>query len=349
MTQETSSHGLTYREAGVDIDAGSELVRRIRGDVAATHRPEVLTGLGGFSGLFELPVGDYQRPVLVSGTDGVGTKLKLAIETGRHHGIGVDLVAMCVNDIVVSGAEPLFFLDYYATGQLDVDVAEQVIRGISEGCRRAGASLVGGETAEMPGMYGESDYDLAGFAVGIVERDGIIDGSRAAPGDALIALPSSGIHANGYSLVRRILEATGTSLESPLAGRALADTLLEPTRIYVRPILDLVRELDVRALCHVTGGGIPDNLPRVLPDGVTAHIDTGSWEWPLVFQWLQEKGGIADAEMRRTFNVGVGMLAVIPAERADDAIAALNRRGEDAWQIGHLTATGDDGERVVFK
>ncbi len=348
MSHDTTNHGLTYRDAGVDIDAGSELVRRISGDVAATHRPEMLTGLGGFSGLFELPIGDYQHPVLVSGTDGVGTKLKLAIETGRHHGIGVDLVAMCVNDIVVSGAEPLFFLDYYATGQLDVDVAEQVIRGISEGCRRAGAGLVGGETAEMPGMYAADHYDLAGFAVGIVERDAIIDGRKAQAGDALIALPSSGLHANGYSLVRRVLSESGTSLEAPLAGRALADTLLEPTRIYVRPVLDLARNLEVRALCHITGGGLPENIPRVLPAGLAARIDSASWEWPLIFQWLQEKGNIAEAEMRRTFNLGVGMVAAVPAAEVDDALAALNRRGESAWQLGELVATGDDGEQVLF-
>jgi phosphoribosylformylglycinamidine cyclo-ligase len=348
VSEETTPEGLTYRDAGVDIDAGSELVRRVSGDVAATHRSGMLSGLGGFSGLFELPVADYRNPVLVSGTDGVGTKLKLAIETGRHHGIGIDLVAMCVNDIVVSGAEPLFFLDYYATGKLDVEVAAEVIRGISEGCRRAGAGLIGGETAEMPGMYAEGHYDLAGFAVGIVERDRIIDGARAQAGDALIALASSGIHSNGYSLVRRVLEQTTTSLESPLAGRALADILLEPTRIYVRPVLELVRTQDVRALCHVTGGGLTDNLPRVLPDGLAARIDTASWGWPLVFQWLQEKGGIDDAEMRRTFNCGVGMVAVVPAEAADDALAALARQGENAWQLGTLAPLEETGEQVVF-
>jgi len=347
VSQDTNASGLTYRQAGVDIEAGSELIRRVGADVAATQRPGMLTGLGGFSGLFELPVNDYRHPVLVSGTDGVGTKLKLAIESGRHQGVGIDLVAMCVNDIIVSGAEPLFFLDYYATGQLNIDVAEQVIRGISEGCRRAGAGLVGGETAEMPGMYAEGHYDLAGFAVGVVERDAIIDGRRVETNDALVALGSSGVHSNGYSLVRRVLDETSVSLEAPLAGRALADTLLEPTRIYVRPVLDLVHRFDVRALCHVTGGGLPENLPRVLPEGLGARIDTHSWDWPIIFQWLQDKGGISDIEMRCTFNLGVGMVAVVPGDVVDDVLSALNQRGETAWQLGVIEPQRDD-QRVRF-
>lgn len=349
MSDNQDRQGLTYRDAGVDIDAGNELVRRIGPDVAATRRPGMLGALGGFGGLFELPIDRYRNPVLVSGTDGVGTKLKLAIETGRHDGIGIDLVAMCVNDVVVTGAEPLFFLDYYATGALDVDVAEAVIRGIAEGCRRAGAGLVGGETAEMPGMYAPGHYDLAGFCVGVVERDRIIDGARVCPGDSIIALASSGVHSNGYSLVRRVLEASGTPVEQPLAGRTLADQLLEPTRIYVRPMLRVIEETDVRAVCHITGGGLPENLPRVLPDGVAARIDTRSWQWPAVFSWLQERGGIANAEMYRTFNCGIGMVAVVPAEQEQHALDVLTAAGERAWVAGRIEPAPADGTRVTLE
>ncbi|MCS4503597.1 phosphoribosylformylglycinamidine cyclo-ligase [Arhodomonas aquaeolei] len=339
--------GLTYRDAGVDIDAGAELVRRISGAVAATQRPEVLGGLGGFGGLFELPVERYRRPVLVSGTDGVGTKLKLAIETGRHDGIGIDLVAMCVNDVVVAGAEPLYFLDYYATGALDVDVAEQVVRGIAEGCRQAGAALIGGETAEMPGMYAAGHYDLAGFCVGIVEREGIIDGHRAGEGDALIGVASSGVHSNGYSLVRRVIEHTGARLDMPFAdGLSLGEALLAPTRIYVRPTLALIDAVPVHAICHVTGGGLPENLPRVLPQGTAARVDTASWHWPAVFDWLQGNGSIDEAEMYRTFNCGIGMVYAVPEASVDDALACLQAHGERAWRIGGVVADKSDGPRV---
>jgi len=348
VAENRPASGLTYRDSGVDIDAGAELVRRIGADVAATRRPGMLGGLGGFGGLFELPVDRFRRHVLVSGTDGVGTKLKLAIETGRHAGIGIDLVAMCVNDVVVSGAEPLFFLDYYATGRLDVDVAESVIRGIAEGCRRAGAGLIGGETAEMPGMYAEGHYDLAGFCVGIAERDALIDGSRARPGDRLIALASSGVHSNGYSMVRRILSDSGASLDSDLEGAPLGDRLLEPTRIYVRPVLDALARVDIRTLCHITGGGLPENLPRVLPDGVGAVIDQGSWRWPAVFDWLRKTGGIADTEMYRTFNCGVGMVMAVPARQAQQTADLMNAAGETAWQLGELVPVDAGAPRVAF-
>ncbi|PWG61075.1 phosphoribosylformylglycinamidine cyclo-ligase [Sediminicurvatus halobius] len=348
MANGSDDQGLTYRDAGVDIDAGAALVDRIKGAVASTRRPGVLGGLGGFGGLFELPLDRYRQPVLVSGTDGVGTKLRLALETGQHDGIGIDLVAMCVNDVVVAGAEPLFFLDYYATGHLDVDVAERVIRGIAAGCREAGAGLIGGETAEMPGMYGPGDYDLAGFCVGIVERDAILDGSAVRPGDRLIAAASSGIHANGFSLVRRVLEREPGALERTLEGRPLAEWLLAPTRIYVRPALRLIAECEVHALCHITGGGLPENLPRVLPPGVAAHIDAGSWERPAVFRWLQEAGGIADGEMWRTFNCGVGMVFVVPEAEEQRALASLRDAGERAWSLGRIEPRPEGAPAVRF-
>ncbi|SEO67368.1 phosphoribosylformylglycinamidine cyclo-ligase [Aquisalimonas asiatica] len=339
--------GLTYRDAGVDIDAGNSLVDRIRPAVARTQRPEVLGGLGGFGGLFALPTDRYRQPVLVSGTDGVGTKLKLAIETGRHDGIGVDLVAMCANDILVSGAEPLFFLDYYATGRLDVDVAAAVVEGIARGCEQAGAALVGGETAEMPGMYAEGHYDLAGFCVGIVERDAIVDGSRVQPGDALIALGSSGPHSNGYSLVRRVIEHSGASLDEDLDGQPLGAALMAPTRIYARAIRALMAEVDIHAMSHITGGGLPENLPRTLPEGCGAVIDTSSWVWPPVFRWLQTRGNIADAEMYRTFNCGVGMVICVPEAACDTALASLRGQGETAWRIGHVEADAASGVRFT--
>lgn len=338
--------GLTYRDAGVDIDAGTALVERIKPHVRRTSRPEVMGGLGGFGGLFRLPVDRYRDPVLVSGTDGVGTKLRLAIETGRHDGIGVDLVAMCVNDILVCGAEPLFFLDYYATGSLDVEVAATVIEGIAEGCRQAGAALIGGETAEMPGMYGSGDYDLAGFCVGVVEHDALIDGSAAADGDALIALGSSGPHSNGYSLIRKVLDVSGAELDMDLEGRPLVDVLMAPTRIYVRAVRDLIQQVPVHAMAHITGGGLPENLPRVLPDHLAAHIDSDSWTLPPVFRWLRDQGGISDAELYRTFNCGVGMVLCVPRDRVDQALKLLTDAGETAWRLGHVTSALTDEPRV---
>src|SRR6056297_2665931 len=326
----TDRSPLTYKDARVDIDAGNALVERIKPFVKATGRPGVLSGIGGFGGLFELPAG-YRRPVLVSGTDGVGTKLKLAIQTGRHDGVGVDLVAMCANDIVVLGAEPLFFLDYYATGRLEVDTAAAVIKGIAEGCRQTGAALLGGETAELPGFYEGGEYDLAGFCVGVVEHERIIDGSRVAAGHAILGIASSGLHSNGYSLARRVLERSGADGESMLEGEALFDRLLAPTRIYVKPLLALFAELEVHALAHITGGGLPENLPRVLPEGLAAVIDRGSWKRPAVFDWLQEQGGIEDAELYRTFNCGLGMAVVLPAGSADRAIELLAAHGAHAW------------------
>jgi phosphoribosylformylglycinamidine cyclo-ligase len=333
---------LTYKDAGVDIDAGNALVERIKPMVAATRRPGVLSAIGGFGGLFELPQG-YRRPVLVAGTDGVGTKLKLAIETGKHGGVGIDLVAMCANDVIVQGAEPLFFLDYYAAGKLDVDVAAAVIAGIVEGCRQAGAALLGGETAELPGFYADGDYDLAGFCVGIVEHDRIIDGSQVKAGDAIVGLASSGLHSNGYSLARKVLERSGAPHDQPLDGIALIDRLLAPTRIYVKPLLALFADIEVHALAHITGGGLPENLPRVLPEGLMATIELSSWRRPAVFDWLQSEGGIADAELYRTFNCGLGMAIVLPAAAAERAVALLAEHGEHAWIAGWIEA----GERRV--
>ena len=326
---------LTYRDAGVDIDAGNELVNRIKNTAARTRRPEVLGGLGGFGAMVSIPAG-YNEPVLVSGTDGVGTKLRLAMNVGKHDTIGIDLVAMCVNDLVVGGAEPLFFLDYYATGKLNVDVAAQVVDGIGIGCEQAGCALVGGETAEMPGMYEGEDYDLAGFCVGVVERNQIIDGSRAQAGDVLLALGSSGPHSNGYSLIRKILEVSGADLTQEMGGVTLSDALMAPTRIYVKNLLQLIREVDVRALSHITGGGLPENIPRVLPKGTVAAIDTRSWSLPPVFQWLQDAGGVADEEMYRTFNCGIGMIVCVPPNQKDLAIDTLNAMGETVWQVGVL-------------
>ena len=323
---------LTYKDAGVDIDAGNALIERIKPIVAATRRPEVLAGLGGFGGLFEL--GDrYREPVLVSGTDGVGTKLLLAQTLGRHDTIGQDLVAMCVNDILVQGAEPLFFLDYFACGKLDVDVASTVIAGIAAGCELAGAALIGGETAEMPDMYGPGEYDLAGFAVGVVEKRAILDGRAVGEDDALIALTSSGPHSNGYSLIRKVLERDP---DAELAGRPAADCLLEPTRIYVKPVRELLGEVEVRALAHITGGGLSENLPRVLPDDLAATVDTASLEPGPVFEWLESVGNISASEMRRTFNLGVGMVAVVARQDVGKTLSILRGAGERAWQIGTI-------------
>jgi phosphoribosylformylglycinamidine cyclo-ligase len=307
VNHQPQSPALSYRDAGVDIDAGNRLVDRIKPHAKRTLRPGVLSGLGGFGALFELPLDRYRQPVLVSGTDGVGTKLKLALELNQHDTIGVDLVAMCVNDVLVVGAEPLFFLDYYATSKLDVDVAAEVIKGIADGCEQAGAALVGGETAEMPGMYYDNDYDLAGFCVGVVEKTRIIDGSRVQPGDVLLALASSGPHSNGYSLIRKILTVSGAPLDDQIAdGRTLGATLLAPTRIYVKPMLKLRETLEVKAIAHITGGGLTENLPRVLPNGVKAIINTQSWRRPAIFHWLQQQGGVSETEMWRTFNCGAG-------------------------------------------
>jgi len=347
---ETAACGasLSYRDSGVDIDAGNRLVDRIKPAVARTRRPGVLGGLGGFGALFELPLDRYREPVLVSGTDGVGTKLKLAVESGIHDSIGIDLVAMCVNDIVVQGAEPLFFLDYYATGKLDLEVASAVITGIARGCELAGAALVGGETAEMPGMYSAGDYDLAGFSVGVVEKSAIIDGSAVQAGDALIGLGSSGPHSNGYSLIRRIIEVSGSKLTDTLEGRSLGDWLLAPTHIYVKPLLSLFSKLPVHALAHITGGGLTENLPRVLPPDTRAVVATSSWQRPAIFDWLQRNGNVADAEMYRTFNCGIGMVVCVAAGDAAAAIEHLAAQGEDAQLIGHIEqASGSPEVRLV--
>ncbi|MFC1684095.1 phosphoribosylformylglycinamidine cyclo-ligase [Pseudomonadota bacterium] len=340
-----ASASLSYRDAGVDIDAGNALVERIKPFVKNTFRPGVMTGLGGFGALFELPLDRYKQPVLVSGTDGVGTKLKLALELNKHDTIGIDLVAMCANDIIVTGAEPLFFLDYYATGHLELEVASDVIKGIAKGCELAGAALTGGETAEMPGMYGEGDYDLAGFCVGIVEKSKIIESSRVKPGDALIGLASSGPHSNGYSLIRKVLEVSGAKLDQELDGRPLGEALLAPTRIYVKPLLELIQQVEVHALAHITGGGLLENLPRVLPEGSKAVVDTSSWQLPAVFQWLQEQGNVEESEMLRTFNCGIGMVVCVAEADAQRTIELLNAQGETAWRLGHIEAT--DGAPVV--
>ncbi|MEN5017636.1 phosphoribosylformylglycinamidine cyclo-ligase [Erwinia sp. Eh17-17] len=344
MTDKTS---LSYKDAGVDIDAGNALVDRIKGVVKKTRRPEVMGGLGGFGALCALPQ-KYREPILVSGTDGVGTKLRLAMDLKRHDTIGIDLVAMCVNDLVVQGAEPLFFLDYYATGKLDVDTAASVITGIAEGCSQSGCALVGGETAEMPGMYHGEDYDVAGFCVGVVEKSEIIDGSKVADGDVLIALGSSGPHSNGYSLVRKILEVSKTDPETTqLEGKTLSDHLLAPTRIYVKNILSLIEQVDVHAIAHLTGGGFWENIPRVLPDNTQAVLEESSWEWPAVFGWMQQAGNVSRFEMYRTFNCGVGMVIALSPADADKAVKLMTDAGEKAWKIGVIKAS-DAEERVVI-
>jgi phosphoribosylformylglycinamidine cyclo-ligase len=338
-----TSKPLTYKDAGVDIDAGNALVERIKPLVARTARPEVLTGLGGFGGLFALSPGRYEEPVLVSGTDGVGTKLKLAQQLKRHDTIGIDLVAMCVNDVVVQGAEPLFFLDYFACGRLDVEVAAEVIAGIAQGCEQAGAALIGGETAEMPDMYPEGEYDLAGFCVGAVERRQLIDGQSIGQDDVIIGIASSGPHSNGYSLIRRVL---GTSGNVDIDGQPAADRLLVPTRIYAKPVLALMQQVRIRGLAHITGGGITENVPRVLPAGLQAEIDTKSWQQGPVFDWLAAAGHISTAEMRRTFNCGVGMIVIVAPDDADATLASLNSSGESAWLLGRI-ASGSGGVRYI--
>jgi phosphoribosylformylglycinamidine cyclo-ligase len=331
----TSKKPITYRDAGVDIDAGDALVEAIKPFAKRTLRPEVLAGIGGFGALAEIPR-RYREPVLVSGTDGVGTKLKLAFRLGRHDTVGIDLVAMSVNDILTQGAEPLFFLDYYACGKLDVEVATEVVKGIARGCELAGCALIGGETAEMPGMYAEGEYDLAGFAVGVVEKGEIIDGRDIASGDVVLGLASSGAHSNGYSLVRRILERAKPDLRADFHGRPLGDALLEPTRIYVKPVLALMKQVRVKGLAHITGGGLVENLPRVLPENVKAVISRSSWSMPPLFQWLQREGGVADAEMLRVFNCGIGMAVVVAAEDAEAAMRSLVGNGETVYRIGRI-------------
>jgi len=333
MTQIKAS---TYKDAGVDIDAGNRLVQRIKPAVAATRRPGVMGSIGGFGGLFDLSGHGRAEPVLVSGTDGVGTKLRLAIDLGIHDTIGIDLVAMCANDIVVLGAEPLFFLDYYGCARLDEAVAAEVIGGIAAGCRLAGAALIGGETAEMPGMYAADDYDLAGFCVGIVDKPDIIDGSRIRAGDAVIGIASSGIHSNGFSLVRKVITDNGADLQMPFGVSTLGATLLTPTRLYVKSLLELCGAMSVHGIAHITGGGLAENLARVLPADVDAQLAQAAWPQPEVFAWLQRQGSIADSEMLRTFNCGVGMMTIVPAAASDDAVALLQESGEQAWRIGEI-------------
>ncbi|ABV87897.1 phosphoribosylformylglycinamidine cyclo-ligase [Shewanella pealeana] len=341
----TPTTPLSYKDAGVDIDAGNALVNNIKSAVKRTRRPEVMGNLGGFGALCELPT-KYKHPVLVSGTDGVGTKLRLAIDYKKHDNVGVDLVAMCSNDLIVSGAEPLFFLDYYATGKLDVEVATAVVKGIAEGCVQSGCALIGGETAEMPGMYEGDDYDLAGFCVGVVEKEEIIDGTKVQDGDALIALASSGPHSNGFSLIRKVLEVSKADPAQELAGKPLIDHLLEPTKIYVKSLLKLLEQHDVHAMSHITGGGFWENIPRVLPEDCKAVVKSDSWQWPVVFNWLMENGNISEFEMYRTFNCGVGMVVALPADKVDSALELLTAEGENAWLIGNIAKRNGEEEQV---
>ncbi|WP_396586640.1 phosphoribosylformylglycinamidine cyclo-ligase [Bermanella sp. R86510] len=346
MSEQNKS--LSYKDAGVDIDAGNALVNNIKGVVKKTRRPEVMGGLGGFAGLCSLPT-KYKEPILVSGTDGVGTKLRLAMDLNKHDTIGIDLVAMCVNDLIVCGAEPLFFLDYYATGKLDVDVATNVVTGIGEGCLQSGCALVGGETAEMPGMYEGNDYDLAGFCVGVAEKADLIDGSKVKQGDVIIGLQSSGVHSNGYSLVRKVLEVSNADLNQDLNGQTLADALIAPTRIYVKPILKLLEQVEVNSICHITGGGVYENIPRVLPEGTKVILDPAKWERPAVFNWLQEKGNIDWHEMHLTFNCGLGMIVVVSEDKAQQTLDILNAEGETATIVGQIEAAKDGEEQVIVK
>ncbi|XQW86382.1 phosphoribosylformylglycinamidine cyclo-ligase [Thalassotalea piscium] len=339
---------LSYKDAGVDIDAGNALVENIKGAVKRTTRPEVMGGLGGFGSVCQLPTG-YKEPVLVAGTDGVGTKLRLAIDLAKHDTVGIDLVAMCVNDLIVQGAEPLFFLDYYATAKLDVNVASAVVSGIAEGCIQSGCALVGGETAEMPGMYHQGDYDIAGFCVGVAEKSRLLDGSKVAAGDQLIALGSSGAHSNGFSLIRKVLEVNNTDTTELLNGKSIADHLIEPTKIYVKSVLALLKEVEVHALSHITGGGFWENIPRVLPADAQAVVNESSWEWPVIFNWLQDNGNITTHEMYRTFNCGVGMIIVVPADKVAQSIEVLTQHGENAWHIGAINSLADNQEQVIIQ
>ncbi|MFB9150761.1 phosphoribosylformylglycinamidine cyclo-ligase [Roseovarius ramblicola] len=340
MTETGKPSGMTYAEAGVDIDAGNALVERIKPAAAATRRPGVMSGLGGFGGLFDLGAAGFTDPILVAATDGVGTKLRIAIDTGLVDGVGVDLVAMCVNDLVCQGAEPLFFLDYFATGKLDSEQAARIIEGIARGCAGAGCALIGGETAEMPGMYPAGDFDLAGFAIGAMERGTDLP-RGVAVGDVLIGLASDGVHSNGYSLVRRIVERSGLGWDDPCpwdGGRTLGAALLAPTRLYVRPVLDALKSDGVHGLAHITGGGLTENLPRVLPEGLGAGIDLGAWPLPPVFGWLAGQGGLTEAELLKTFNAGIGMVVVAAPDSADAVEAALAEAGETTHRLGHVTA-----------
>ena len=340
-----SNSGLTYRDAGVDIGAGESLIDAIKPIAKSTRRPGCMDDLGGFGAMFQIPPG-YQEPVLVSGTDGVGTKLRLAIDSGIHDTIGIDLVAMCANDILVQGAEPLFFLDYFATGKLDVKTATSIVSGIGDGCQLAGAALIGGETAEMPGMYADGDYDLAGFCVGAVEKSDIIDGSSVSEGDVLIALASSGPHSNGYSLVRKVIEVSNADLQQEFGNTTLARALLEPTRIYVKPVLNLLKQVQLHALAHITGGGLSGNICRVIPDGLVAVVERASWDFPDVFKWIQKNGNIADDEMLNTFNCGMGMVLVAAAKDAPAVVESLEAQGEKIWLAGRIEKAETGSERV---
>jgi phosphoribosylformylglycinamidine cyclo-ligase len=348
MTSSSNSptKGLSYRDAGVDIDAGDALVDRIKPLAKKTMREGVLAGIGGFGALFELPK-HYKEPVLVSGTDGVGTKLRLAFEWNRHDTIGQDLVAMSVNDILVQGAEPLFFLDYFACGKLTVDTAATVVGGIAKGCELSGCALIGGETAEMPGMYPPGEYDLAGFAVGAVEKSKIITGARIVPGDTILAIGSSGAHSNGYSLVRKIIERAGAKPSDDLGGLPLGDVVMAPTEIYVKPLLKLITEIDVKGMAHITGGGLVDNVPRVLPENTQAVLHRDSWQMPELFRWLQMKGGVADAEMVRVFNCGIGMVVIVSPDQADAAIKSLTAQGLKAWTVGEVVERPQDAPQTI--
>ncbi|SFH13500.1 phosphoribosylformylglycinamidine cyclo-ligase [Nitrosospira sp. Nsp14] len=338
---------LSYRSAGVDIDAGDRLVENIKPYAKRTMRPEVLAGIGGFGALFEISK-KYRNPVLVSGTDGVGTKLKLAFEAGKHDSVGIDLVAMSVNDILVQGAEPLFFLDYFACGRLDVDTATRVVKGIASGCEQAGCALIGGETAEMPGMYPEGEYDLAGFAVGVVEKDSIITGLDIREGDAVLGLASSGAHSNGYSLIRKIIEKNGIDLSTEFDDKALIDVIMAPTRIYVKPVLDLMKQLPVKGMAHITGGGLVENIPRVLPSAVTAVLQKNTWEMPPLFHWLRQQGNVEEKEMHRVFNCGIGMALIVAPELADKAKQLLQSAGETVWRIGTIRKrAGNEAQTII--
>jgi phosphoribosylformylglycinamidine cyclo-ligase len=351
-TAHPNGRPLTYRDAGVDIDAGDALVEQIKPLARSTVRPGVVGGLGGFGGLFDLKAAGFQDPILVSGTDGVGTKLRIAIEAGLSDTVGIDLVAMCVNDIVVQGAEPLFFLDYYATGRLEVEIARRVVAGIAAGCRQAGCALIGGETAELPGMYGEGDYDLAGFAVGAAERDALLPRADLQPGDVVLGLASNGVHSNGYSLVRHIVARGGFSYagRAPFADTSLAQALLEPTRIYVQPLLATIRATAaVKAIAHITGGGLPGNVPRCLPDGLRARLDATRWRAPAVFRWLRDAGQVPTEDMLRTFNCGLGMVLVVARDDVARVCGSLRNAGEVAWEIGTLEAGADGAPDCVIE
>jgi len=343
-----ASKKTSYADAGVSIDRGNRLVNEITNSVNATTRAGVMGGIGGFGALFDIASLNYKHPVLVSGTDGVGTKIILAIEAGKYDEIGIDLVAMCANDVLVQGAEPLFFLDYYATGRLEVELAAAVVAGIAEGCKRAGCALVGGETAELPGMYKSGDFDLAGFCVGIVEKDRIINGNSIVPGDAIIGLASSGPHSNGYSLIRKVLADSRTRLSDQLAGTSFAELLLRPTRIYVKPVLNLLRQVRIKAIAHITGGGLQENIPRILPPRIQARLETKSWQWPAVFQWLQRTGNIDTAEMHRTFNCGVGMVLIVEPGAVDTCLNTLAADGEQAWVLGKTADCGEHDPGVML-